>query len=176
MRSIKLGLALALATGPALAETPAYAGQQARAVKSLSAQEVGDLLAGRGMGLAKAAELNHYPGPMHALELRDALALTSDQTRTVEAIFARMRDAARPLGARIVEHEATLDRRFAVGRITPDELRAGSAAMQGELRAVHLAAHLETRAALTPEQVARYDVLRGYGEPSPAGGHAHRHG
>ena len=36
------------------------------------------------------------------------------------------------------------------------------AALQGKLRAAHLRAHLATRAALTPEQVAQYDVLRGY--------------
>jgi hypothetical protein len=42
-----------------------YAGQQTRAIKALSSQEEQDLRLGRGMGLAKAAELNGYPGPMH---------------------------------------------------------------------------------------------------------------
>lgn len=41
--------------------TSQYAGQESREIKSLSPSEVGDLLAGRGMGLAKAAELNGYP-------------------------------------------------------------------------------------------------------------------
>src|SRR5919107_1454461 len=39
-----------------------------RPVKSLSEQQVADLRAGRGMGLALPAELNGYPGPMHVLE------------------------------------------------------------------------------------------------------------
>ena len=36
--------------------TSPYAGQQQRTIKALSDQEIGDLLEGRGMGLAKAAE------------------------------------------------------------------------------------------------------------------------
>ncbi len=42
-----------------------YAGLERRAVKSLSEQQVADLRAGRGMGLALPAELNGYPGPVH---------------------------------------------------------------------------------------------------------------
>jgi hypothetical protein len=56
--------------------------------------------------------------------------------------------------------------------------RAGLAAettaigeLNGRLRAVHLTAHLETRALLRPEQLALYRQLRGYGESK---GH-HRH-
>src|SRR4030065_1872841 len=50
-----------------------YAGQETRGIKSLSDREVQEYLAGRGMGLAKAAELNNYPGPAHVLELSDRL-------------------------------------------------------------------------------------------------------
>jgi hypothetical protein len=38
-------------------------GMQSRPIKALSDQQVSDLRAGRGMGLALAAELNGYPGP-----------------------------------------------------------------------------------------------------------------
>jgi hypothetical protein len=180
MGAIGWGMALVLATMPAGVEVSGYAGQETRTIKALSQQEVADLLAGRGMGLAKAAELNHYPGPIHVLELRAPLALTGDQVRTVEAIFARMQDAARPLGVQLVEREAALDRLFVEERITPEKLQAETAAiakLQGRLRATHLAAHLETRDALTPEQVAQYDALRGYGGPSePDATHKHRHG
>ena len=48
--------------GWAMAQQP-YAGMQARPVKALSEQQMADLQAGRGMGLALAAELNGYPGP-----------------------------------------------------------------------------------------------------------------
>ena len=50
-----------------------YAGQQNRQIKALSAQEQQDWLEGKGMGLAKAAELNGFPGPMHTLEHADAV-------------------------------------------------------------------------------------------------------
>ena len=49
------------------AQTP-YTGMQARSIKALSDQQIADLGAGRGMGLALAAELNGYPGPSHVLE------------------------------------------------------------------------------------------------------------
>ncbi len=39
-----------------------YAGFQDRPIKALSQQQIDDLQAGRGMGLALAAELNGYPG------------------------------------------------------------------------------------------------------------------
>lgn len=63
---------------PALAwaETP-YAGMQSRPIKALSDQQLSDLRAGRGMGLALAAELNGYPRPSHVLELANQLGLSS---------------------------------------------------------------------------------------------------
>ena len=45
--------------------------------------------------------------------------------------------------------------------------------VQGRLRTVHLAAHVEMRAVLTDEQVRAYDALRGY---SRAEGAPERHG
>ncbi|MEO8319793.1 MAG: hypothetical protein ABI561_15865 [Bradyrhizobium sp.] len=65
-----------LLSGSALAQSP-YAGMQDRPVKALSEQQVADLKAGRGMGLALPAELNGYPGPSHLLELADRLNLSS---------------------------------------------------------------------------------------------------
>lgn len=63
----------------ASAQTPQpYAGMQARQIKSLSDQQIADLKAGRGMGLALAAELNGYPGPSHLLELSEQLGLSAD--------------------------------------------------------------------------------------------------
>src|SRR4051794_16460011 len=40
-----------------------YAGQQARSIKALSEDDVASLRNGDGMSMAKAAELNSYPGP-----------------------------------------------------------------------------------------------------------------
>ena len=142
-----------------------YAGQQSRDIKALSGQEVEDLLAGAGMGMAKAAELNRYPGPMHALELADRLALSGEQRERLSALMRRHKASARNLGEQVVALERELDTLFARGNPTAKEVEWLSVAIgqaQGRLRAEHLATHLETTALLTPEQVDRYVQARGY--------------
>ena len=175
-----LAAVLLLLPAAAPAHSSPYAGQETRAIKALAAEDVDGLLRGKGMGLAKAAELNGYPGPMHALEHAADLALSADQTALLKDIQARMAESAKPLGAAIVEAESALDHLFAERRIDHAalaEATAGIAKLQGELRAVHLAAHLETRAALSEEQVARYNALRGYTGSAPAQSHGrHKHG
>jgi Spy/CpxP family protein refolding chaperone len=127
------------------------------------------------MGMAKAAELNGYPGPTHVLALAKQLSLTEDQLRRVQLAFDRMNAAARPLGEEVIAHEQTLDRQFAEGRADHDSVTAETAAigeLRGRLCSVHLAAHLEMRTLLTPDQIANYLRLRRYGtEPS----HQHHH-
>src|ERR1700752_4287969 len=91
------------------AQTP-YAGMQTRPIKALSEQQLADLGAGRGMGLALAAELNGYPGPAHVLELADRLELSADQRVRVQALFDAMTAEAVPLGAKLIEQETDLDR------------------------------------------------------------------
>ena len=89
-----------------------------------------------------------------------------------------MSAAAKPLGGELIAQEQALDQLFAKGEITPDRLAAATAAiaeLQGRLRAVHLSAHLETRALLNADQIARYQQLRGY-DASPAPEHRHHHG
>jgi Spy/CpxP family protein refolding chaperone len=161
-----------------------YAGEEGRAIKSLSPEEIEQLLQGHGMGLAKAAELNHYPGPRHVLDLGGELALTPEQSAATHAAFARMRDEAVPLGRQIVERERALDAMFAQGEIDGGQLRAATgeiARLQGTLRAAHLAAHLEMRRILSPAQIKKYDELRGYAgadkqTPAPPSQHDHKHG
>jgi len=169
-----------LAGAAALAAAPSpYSGQETREIKALSRAEIDDLLAGRGMGLAKAGELNGYPGPAHVLEMAGDLALTSQQLADIGAIKERMSAAALALGGEIVERERDLDRRFAAGTIGEAELRDATEAigsLQGRLRAVHLAAHLATRALLSEAQIARYAALRGYGSDPGEHAHPHRHG
>ena len=46
--------------------TSPYAGQQQRTIKALSDQEIGDLLEGRGMGLAKALRWVEASGGLRA--------------------------------------------------------------------------------------------------------------
>ena len=172
MRTCLLAFGFALATS-ALAQ-PAhhghgaaspYAGQQSREIKALSEQEVKDLLAGAGMGMAKAAELNRYPGPMHALELADRLALSAQQREQLSALMERHKAQARKLGQRVLELERELDALFARGQPTTTEVDRLSLAIgeaHGRLRADHLKTHLGTAALLTSEQVDRYVAARGY--------------
>jgi Spy/CpxP family protein refolding chaperone len=169
-----LGVApAAIAAGPA--PSP-YAGEQHRSIKALSGKEVQDLLAGRGMGLAKSAELNRYPGPAHVLELADRLDLSAAQRASTKSVFDAMEAQARALGKALVEREAELDRLFASRRISRPTLESSLSEiskLQGELRRVHLEAHLAQTDILTPEQVAAYAELRGYGGADHSGGHRH---
>jgi Spy/CpxP family protein refolding chaperone len=154
------------------AQTP-YAGMQARSIKALSDQQIADLGAGRGMGLALAAELNGYPGPSHVLELADKLDLSADQRASMQRLFDAMKAEALPLGSKLIEQEADLDKQFATRTVTPESLRASTAAVaatQGTLRETHLKYHLSTGSILTPSQMTKYAELRGYGS-----GHKRHH-
>jgi Spy/CpxP family protein refolding chaperone len=156
---------LILASTAALAQSP-YAGMQTRPIKTLSEQQVADLSAGRGMGLALAAELNGYPGPSHVLELADKLELSAEQRASVQTLFDSMKAEAIPLGAKLIEQEAGLNELFAKRSVTPENLKASTsmvAVTQGSLRETHLKYHLRTVALLTPGQMHRYAELRGYG-------------
>jgi Spy/CpxP family protein refolding chaperone len=176
-----LALAGSLACGAAQAQTSPYVGQESRDIKALSAQEVDDLLNARGMALAKAAELNGYPGPAHTLEWTAELKLTQDQARSIREIKDRLDAAAKPLGAQIVARERELDKRFSSGGITEPEITSETRAigeLQGRLRSLHLAAHLATKAKLDAGQIARYNQLRGYSSATDPQAHdpAKRHG
>ena len=153
-----------------------YAGEQSRDVKALSSEEVGQYLAGAGMGYAKAAELNHFPGPMHVLELADQLGLTIEQIATTEKLMKLHKSEARAIGAKLVEAERALDALFRGGKVAHDDLSRAVmrvAALQGEYRLSHLETHRRMRGLLTDEQVRRYDALRGYAEPSRHPRHKH---
>jgi Spy/CpxP family protein refolding chaperone len=174
-----LSLILSGLVGPASAQTASpYAGEEAREIKALSPKEVDDLVQGLGMGLAKPAELNRYPGPLHALELADELQLSAEQRNGLEASKARMSASAKALGAEILDLERELDAAFAhrkIDQIRLNELTAQIGRRQGMLRAAHLEAHIETASLLSPEQISRYDTLRGYGRASVPKGHGTMH-
>jgi hypothetical protein len=147
-------------------------------VKALSDGELADLRAGRGMGLALAAELNGYPGPLHVLEHADALRLSVEQRQRTQALYDAMKAEAVALGERLIAQEAELDRAFAGRTITPQTLAEATAAIgaiQAALRAAHLRYHLAQVEVLTAEQVRRYAELRGYAGGHGAAGHSGPH-
>jgi hypothetical protein len=173
------GLLVLCAVGPVAADNVSpYRGQLDTEIRGLSDQEVSDLRQGRGMGRARAAELNGYPGPRHVLDAAQAgqLALTPEQTRATTVLFDAMAREARRLGEQILREERGLEAAFRAGRMREADLRTHTlriAALEGELRAVHLRAHIQMRAALSASQVQRYNTLRGY--ESPAGQPQHQH-
>ena len=160
-------LAIFLAAGVSVgaAQHSPYSGDTDREIKALSADEIEGYLGGHGMGFARVAELNHHPGPKHVLELAEALSLTAEQRTQTEAIFADMHRKATELGRRLVDTERELDRLFASGDANEADVRdliARAGDLEAGLRFAHVEAHLKMKRALTPDQVARYDALRGY--------------
>ncbi|GAA0609386.1 hypothetical protein [Thalassospira tepidiphila] len=148
------------------ASTPSpYVGQQHRPVKSLSADDMAELRKGGGWGLAKAAELNGVPGPAHLLELSAQIPLSSDQHAAITALYADMKENAIIAGNRLIEAEVALDAAFKAGGLTAEELEGLINTITqslGRLRYVHLSTHLKTPEILSPDQIARYNSLRGY--------------
>ena len=109
-RILLAALTICFLTASALAaDIPAspYAGEQTRAIKALSPEDIAALRNGEGMGMAKAAELNGYPGPAHVLALAAQLGLTENQLQRVTAIFEGMSAAAKPLGSEVIAREQT---------------------------------------------------------------------
>ena len=99
------------------------------------------------------------------LQLANQLGLSDAQRKATDSLYANMRERALSIGRQIIEAERTLDRAFANGAIGPATLQSqirAIASLQGGLRGVHLEAHLAQRSLLTSEQIAQYDVLRGY--------------
>lgn len=185
MKILWIALALTFPSAVALAQHAPYAGQQARAVKSFSDDELQELRRGGGMGFAKPAELNGLPGPAHVLELADTLGLSPAQKDSVQQLFKTMAAEAIAVGERLIAAEAVLDKAFQNRAPSDDELRrliSQAEAQRANLRYIHLVTHLRTPTILTPAQISQYNELRGYGKsgcPAAPAGHDpvlwHRH-
>ena len=177
---VAIGLGLTSTFGTS-AQTSPYSGEQRRAIKALDAREVSALRQGQGMGFAKAAELNGYPGPMHTLELAEPLQLSPEQRAATRQLMDEHKARARGLGEAIVQTEAELDRLFAERQATPESVAEATrriASLHAQLRAEHLNTHLAQTALMSPAQALRYAELRGHAAAAPAGqnpDHQHRH-
>ena len=175
-------LLLALSTGVNSQDISDYAKWRGREIKALSDQQIADLREGKGMGLSLPAELNGAPGPLHALEMHRTLRISDPQAAELERIVAHMRTTAQRLGHEVIRAERDLDNAFRTGQVDEqsiDELTRQAALLNGQLRAEHLKAHLQTRQLLSREQIAAYDQARGYSGTAADGnasssGHRHR--
>jgi hypothetical protein len=86
-----------------------------------------------------------------------------------------MKASAQRLGQQVIAAESALDQAFSAG--TADEAVIHDATgrialLNGELRAVHLVAHLKTKRLLSDQQVSAYNEARGYSVP---GSSDHKH-
>jgi Spy/CpxP family protein refolding chaperone len=123
--------------------------------------------------------LNHYPGPRHVLDLASQLDLSDTQRAETQQIYDRMHREAVRLGNLLIAKERELDRLFASNEIDAPTLQGvvrAIAQLQGELRITHLQAHVDMKHILSPDQLARYDVLRGYeasGQTDAPSAHQH---
>lgn len=167
---------LSLASAAHAADS-SYIGQEKRAIKALSEQEINDYLNGRGMGTSKAAELNHYPGPKHVLDDALKLGLSAEQLAKTQNIYRAMTNDARRLGEAIIQEETTLEALYASQQATVENTARvvnALARLQADFRLAHLNAHLSMRDILLPQQIARYNQLRGYDGTSPQN-NEHKH-
>lgn len=169
---------LLLFAGSALAQHQPYAGQQERDIKALSPDEVKQYLSGAGMGYAKPAELNRFPGPMHVLELAEKLELTPDQRVRAKSLMDAHKAEARAIGAKRVDAERAIEMLFRSGSVDDATLATSvreAAVLEGEYRLAHLETHRRTRELLSDEQVGRYVRLRGYEGAAPVSHEGRKH-
>ncbi len=160
---------LAMVSMPAPAQhdhdPSSHAHSRGTEVPSLTDEAVRALRHGDGMGLARAAELNHFPGPRHLLDLASELGLSDDQIRRIRTIHDTMNSQAVTRGEDIIKAESHLADLFASGKPSAREVTRMTGhlgAMRGQLQAIHLLAHIEAARELTPGQISEYDRLRGY--------------
>ena len=142
-----------------------YAGQEQRRIKSLSNDDIRELENGGGWGLAKAAELNGVPGPIHILEMENKIHLSNEQKQAVTQLYEEMRAEAIPLGKQLIQLEDALNEAFSSGSINAEKLESSIKdieSVRAKLRLVHLSAHLKTPDILSKHQIVMYNQLRGY--------------
>ena len=147
----------------------ADAAREGTGIPALPEKQIAAYLDGRAMWMTSVAELNHYPGPRQVLELAAKLKLTAEQQQATINLYDEMRPEAIRLGKQLVEQEQRLNRIFAWGQASRENIEqivTDIGVLQARLRLTHLLAHIRARELLTEDQVKRYDDLQGYGEPT----------
>jgi len=147
-----------------------YKGEELRKIKTLSQDDISELQKGGGWGLAKAAELNGYPGPLHILQMESEISLTPKQKNKIQELYREMNSRAVVLGQELIDLEGKLNTAFAEREIDNESLEEyinAIEAIRSSLRMVHLSAHLETPNILSEAQITLYNQLRGYSSNDP---------
>lgn len=134
-------------------------------IKSMSEADIEGYKNGNGMGQAKAAELNSYPGPMHVLDFKKELGLTAAQIEKITIIYNAMKKDATVFGSQLIDAESALNKAFQDKKISSGELEKLTSQIGnliGKLRFTHLNAHIKTTNELNAFQIGKYNELRGY--------------
>jgi len=150
--------------------TSKYSDEVHRQIKSLSDEDIGELQRGGGWGLAKPAELNGLPGPVHVLEMAEEIQLSDEQEAAIRQLYNDMKAEAIRLGEQFIRLEAELNNAFAKKTISAATLSDAVRDIEktrAELRIVHLSAHLKTPEILSQNQLDLYNQLRGYASDDP---------
>ncbi|WP_428329891.1 hypothetical protein [Mucilaginibacter sp.] len=132
-------------------------------VKTLTDEQYTALFNGEDTyGMAKAAELNHYPLPQKALKYKKELDLSPIQVAKLTALEKEFERKKLEMGQTIIHNERTLDSIFKYNRVDNGSLifytnRYGL--YQGELRNTILQACFATKYLLTPQQVKKIWAL-----------------
>jgi Spy/CpxP family protein refolding chaperone len=168
-RHVTFALALAAAVAAGGTASAQHGGQghapggQGHLVAQRCADEFTKVVGGGGgFGMAFAADQNGYPGPMHMLELKEALKLSPEQEARARDLHAAVR-AELPKSQRLLDAERRLERLFADRTATEESVRAAVAEIERartEVRLVHLLTHLRTRDLLTEDQRRVYQQTR----------------
>ncbi len=165
MRTITLLFLSCIFAQSALAQDPVAepGATEVRSAGSLTPRQIRAYREGRGMGAGRIADANGYPGPMHVLQLADALELSDEQRAATAQLMTEMKTRARQLGEQLITREQALEQHFADGSINSENLPAmlmEISELQAQIRLAHLQTHIDQRALLNEAQIARYGELR----------------
>ncbi|WP_139113085.1 hypothetical protein [Mucilaginibacter sp. PPCGB 2223] len=112
--------------------------------------------------MALVAELNDYPAPQRAIELKKQLGLSSDQVAKITAVDAGLIRKKKEMGRLIIKNERVLDSLFRIRQVDDGTLvfyGQRTDLFRGELRNAILQAYLKVYGILTPNQRIRYKQL-----------------
>lgn len=140
----------------ACAAVPAAAQSMLPDLAALTPEQVRAIDAGEPFGDDAVAIKAGLPSPSWALEHAEEIGLAPDQVRDITALHDEMVEEAVKIGPRLLELEAELEKQFRTGRVRPGGMKklvSEIATIEGDLRAIHLEAHLGMRALLTRDQL-----------------------
>jgi Spy/CpxP family protein refolding chaperone len=161
-----LGLAVVLAAAALLLTQHTYSNsrhyEQCRYL--YTDNEIQELLNGEGISIDHDEELNQYPGPNQVLAAADELGLSREQVQKITAINEQMRRDAVSLGRAIMDQEKELEQLISTGASTDaaNLMLREVAEKHQKLHDIHLAAHVQVKSQLTPEQLEEYHRLHAH--------------